>query len=135
MKLLVDRLVSRGLLDANERAAFIESHREDVGHQVLETNIKQNVLLQAERHGVIPGVSAYIRLIHDLQENAGLVREVEFIPSDQEIEERYAQTGITLSPELSVLAAYVKIHLTEELEKTTFADDPYLRLLHPSYAA
>lgn len=127
IKILVDRLVSRGLLDANERAAFIESHREDVGHQVLETNIKQNVLLQAERHGVIPGVSAYIRLIHDLEENAGLVREVEFIPSDQEIEERYAQTGITLtSPELSVLAAYVKIHLTEELEKTTFADDPYL---------
>ena len=134
IKILVDRLVSRGLLEADERAAFIESHREDVGQQVLETNVEQNVLLQAERHGVIPGVSAYIRLIHDLEEHAGLVRAVEFIPTDEEIEERYAETGITLtSPELSVLAAYVKIHLTEELEKTNFADDPYLERVLREY--
>ncbi|GGH66061.1 NAD-glutamate dehydrogenase [Rothia aerolata] len=127
IKILVDRLVARGLLSAEERASFIESHREDVGQQVLETNREQNVLLQAERHGVIPGVSAYTRLIRDLEENAGLVREVEFIPTDEQIQERFEKHGITLTgPELSVLAAYVKIHLTEELEKTDFADDPYL---------
>lgn len=127
IKILVDRLVARGLLSAEERAAFIESHREDVGQQVLETNVEQNVLLQAERHGVIPGVEAYIRLIDYLEEHAGLVREVEFIPTTADIRERYEKTGITLtSPELSVLAAYVKIHLTEELSKTNFADDHYL---------
>ncbi len=127
IKILVDRLVTRGLLDAEERAGFIESHREDVGQQVLKTNVEQNVLLQAERRGVIPGVSAYIRLIHDLEEHAGLVRAVEFIPTDEHILQRYEETGITLtSPELSVLAAYVKIHLTAELEKTDFAEDPYL---------
>lgn len=134
IKILVDRLVARGLLDANERAAFIESHREAVGEQVLQTNVEQNVLLQAERQGVIPGVSAYIRLIRDLEEHAGLVRSVEFIPTDEEIEERFEKTGITLtSPEFSVLAAYVKIHLTEELEKTDFADDPFLERVLREY--
>ena len=31
-------------------------------------------------------------------------------------------------PELSVLAAYVKIYLTHALEETDFADDPYLEV-------
>lgn len=127
IKILVDRLVAAGKLSKDERASFIESHREDVGAQVLQTNLEQNVLLQAERHGVVPGVEAYIRLIRDLEKNAGLNRDVEFIPTDKQIRARYESTGITLtSPELSVLAAYVKIHLTHELEKTNFADDPWL---------
>ncbi|WP_237188385.1 NAD-glutamate dehydrogenase [Rothia nasimurium] len=127
IKILVDRLVTAGELTAEERAGFIEAQREEVGAQVLKTNREQNVLLQAERHGVIPGVEAYIRLIHDLEKNAGLNRAVEFLPTDEEIRARYEATGETLNgPELAVLAAYVKIHLTAELEKTDLADDPYL---------
>ncbi|MDO4897842.1 MAG: NAD-glutamate dehydrogenase [Rothia sp. (in: high G+C Gram-positive bacteria)] len=127
IKILVDRLVARGELAAEERAAFIEAQREDVGGQVLQANRRQNVLLQAERHGVVPGVEVYIRLIHDLEKNAGLNREVEFLPTDEVIRERFAATGEALNgPELAVLAAYVKIHLTEQLEATDLADDPYL---------
>ncbi|WP_237232915.1 NAD-glutamate dehydrogenase [Rothia nasisuis] len=127
IKILVDRLVTAGELPASERAGFIEAQREDVGAQVLLTNVEQNVLLQAERHGVIPGVEAYIRLIHDLEERAGLNREVEFLPTDEEIRERYEAAGETLNgPELAVLAAYVKIHLAGQLEQTDIADDPYL---------
>ena len=134
IKILVDRLVTAGELSAEERAGFIEAQREDVGAQVLRTNVEQNVLLQAERHGVVPGVEAYIRLIHDLEEHAGLNREVEFLPTDEEIRERYEATGETLNgPELAVLAAYVKIHLTAELEKTDLADDPYLARVLTEY--
>ncbi|MFW0120467.1 NAD-glutamate dehydrogenase [Rothia sp. CCM 9419] len=134
IKILIDRLIAQGKLSPEERATFIEAQREDVGQQVLETNREQNVLLQAERHGVIPGVSAYIRLIHDLEKHAGLVREVEFIPDDEHIRERYEQTGITLtSPEFSVLTAYVKMHLTAELCKTSFAEDPYLHRILQEY--
>lgn len=134
IKILVDRLVAHGELSAEERAHFIEVQREDVGHQVLETNKQQNVLLQAERHGVVPGVEAYIRLIAYLEAKAGLVRDVEFIPSDEHIRERFKETGITLtSPELSILAAYVKINLTEELEKTNFASDPWLASVLENY--
>lgn len=134
IKILVDRLVAHGELSGEERASFIEAQREDVGAQVLETNRRQNVLLQAERHGVIPGVEGYIRLMHDLEKNAGLNREVEYLPTDQTIRERYEATGETLNgPELSVLAAYVKIHLTEQLEATDIADDPYLACVLTDY--
>ncbi|MDY3048284.1 MAG: NAD-glutamate dehydrogenase [Rothia sp. (in: high G+C Gram-positive bacteria)] len=134
IKILVDRLVAAGELPAEERAGFIEAQREEVGAQVLRTNIEQNVLLQAERLGVVPGVEAYIRLIHDLEERAGLNRAVEFLPTDEQIRERYASKGETLTgPELAVLAAYVKIHLTAELEKTDLADDPYLSRVLAEY--
>lgn len=134
IKILVDRLVSAGKLSAEERAAFIEAQREEVGQQVLKTNREQNVLLQAERHGVVPGVEVYIRLIQELEREAGLNREVEFLPTDQEIRKRYSKTGKTLTgPELAVLAAYVKIHLTEQLEATDIADDPYLESVLEDY--
>lgn len=127
IKILVDRLVARGELSSEERASFIESLQDEVGGKVLETNIDQNVLLQGEFHGSFLGTNLYKRLMHDLEEHAGLNRAVEFLPTDEELDERLETTGDRLTrPELAVLAAYVKIYLTHALEQTDFADDPYL---------
>lgn len=127
IKILVDRLVARGELPVEERASFIESLQDEVGGKVLETNVDQNVLLQGEFHGSFLGTNLYKRLMHDLEEHAGLNRAVEFLPTDEELDERLETTGDRLTrPELAVLAAYVKIYLTHALEQTDFADDPYL---------
>ena len=72
--------------------------------------------------------------MRDLEEHAGLNRTVEFLPTDEELDERLETTGDRLTrPELSVLAAYVKIYLTHALEQTDFADDPYLEGVLRSY--
>ena len=127
IKILVDRLVARGELSSEERASFIESLQDEGGGKVLETNVDQNVLLQGEFHGSFLGTNLYKRLMHDLEEHAGLNRAVEFLPTDEELDERLETTGDRLTrPELAVLAAYVKIYLTHALEQTDFADDPYL---------
>lgn len=127
IKILVDRLVARGELSSEERASFIESLQDEVGGKVLETNVDQNVLLQGEFHGSFLGTNLYKRLMHDLEEHAGLNRAVEFLPTDEDLDERLETTGDRLTrPELAVLAAYVKIYLTHALEQTDFADDPYL---------
>ena len=134
IKILVDRLVARGELSSEERASFIESLQDEVGGKVLETNVNQNVLLQGEFHGSFLGTNLYKRLMHDLEEHAGLNRAVEFLPTDEELDERLETTGDRLTrPELSVLAAYVKIYLTHALEQTDFADDPYLEGVLRSY--
>ena len=134
IKILVDRLVARGELSSEERASFIESLQDEVGGKVLETNVNQNVLLQGEFHGSFLGTNLYKRLMHDLEEHAGLNRAVEFLPTDEELDERLETTGDRLTrPELAVLAAYVKIYLTHALEQTDFADDPYLEGVLRSY--
>ena len=134
IKILVDRLVARGELSSEERASFIESLQNEVGGKVLETNVNQNVLLQGEFHGSFLGTNLYKRLMHDLEEHAGLNRAVEFLPTDEELDERLETTGDRLTrPELAVLAAYVKIYLTHALEQTDFADDPYLEGVLRSY--
>lgn len=59
-------------------------------------------------------------------EQAGLLdRDLEFLPSDAELAERQKQ-GVPLTrPELAVLLAYSKIHLTAELIGSAVPDDPY----------
>lgn len=134
IKILVDRLVARGELAPEERASFIESLRDEVGAKVLETNVEQNVLLQGEFNYGTLGIDVYKRLMRDLEKHAGLNRTVEFLPTDKELQARFDTTGEMLTrPELSVLAAYVKIYLTHALEETDFADDPYLEGLLREY--
>src|SRR5690606_35222046 len=54
-----------------------------------------------------------------------LDRELEFLPNDEEIEERRrARLGLT-RPELAVLLSHAKIRLTASLIHTDIPDDPF----------
>jgi glutamate dehydrogenase len=60
-------------------------------------------------------------------ERGGLLdRELEFLPSTEEVAERIDRGQGLTAPELSVLMAYTKIVLAEELIETTLPDDPFL---------
>ncbi|WP_129360196.1 MULTISPECIES: NAD-glutamate dehydrogenase domain-containing protein [Micrococcaceae] len=131
LKILVDRLVERGEINREERARFIEEQVDEVSEMVLRSNRDQNMLLHAERLGTRPTNSSAPRFIHFLQEHAGLNRDVEFLPSDKELEKRRENGERLTSPELSVLTAYSKIELTQALLDAGFGDDPWLEeVLH-----
>ncbi|MEX5271075.1 NAD-glutamate dehydrogenase [Kocuria sabuli] len=125
IKILVDRMVVAGELSAEERAGFIEAMTDEVAGLVLETNVAQNVLLTTERARVRVLNEAYIRFMHWLEETAELDRTIEFLPTDEELRAR-VQAGQSLtSPELSVLAAYAKIQLSQALVEGGLAEDPW----------
>ena len=125
IKILVDRMVEAGKLDRDERADFIESMTDEVADLVLRTNVAQNVLLTTERARGPEFAETFIRLMHWLEEEADLDRELEFLPTDEELRER-AENGESLTgPELSVLTAYTKIQLTGALTHSDLADDPW----------
>lgn len=123
LKILVDRLITSGEISAEDRTALIEAQVEEVGQQVLESNINQNILLQAERmdgadlFAVAPAYIAY------LVENAHLEREVEFLPSDEALAQRTEAGEKLTGPELAVIAAYTKLWLTQLLVEEDFAED------------
>jgi glutamate dehydrogenase len=133
IKILVDDLVERGLLEAGERSGFIEEQTDAVARLVLETNREQNSLLQAERMGTMPTNFTAARLMRHLEEHAGLNREIEFLPSDDQLEQRISEGWGLTGPELAVLTAYVKIDLTDSLLEGGFGKDPWLAEILDEY--
>ena len=73
------------------------------------------------------------RLIHWLEERGDLDRELEFLPSDAELDRR-ASEGLGLkSPEFSVLVAYSKLALKEDLLSSELPDDPWFQATLADY--
>ena len=127
IKIFVDRMVRAGRLQPGERAEFLQSMTDEVGHLVLQDNIDQNVLLLNDRQRVIEWSPSYERMMDWLEKKADLDRGLEALPTTAELRKRIdGGQGLT-SPELSVLAAYAKIELTKVLSASTLADDPYFR--------
>ncbi len=127
IKVLLDRVVDEGDLTGKQRNALLERMTDEVGRLVLDHNDEQNLAL-ANSVAVAPSLlhvhSDWMRRM----ERAGLLdREIEFLPNTKEIARR-RELGVGLTqPELSVLLAYTKIVLAEELLDSDVPDDPFLR--------
>ncbi|WP_270886695.1 NAD-glutamate dehydrogenase [Pedococcus sp. 5OH_020] len=127
IKILLTALVRSGDMTLKQRNALLASMTDEVAHQVLRDNYEQNVLLgnaRAQEHPMLP---VHQRLIHWLEERGDLDRALEFLPSDAEIDRR-SQAGKGLkSPEFSVLVAYAKLALKEDLLPSELPDDPWFQ--------
>ncbi len=70
-------------------------------------------------------LTVHKRFIRELERRGDLDRALEFLPSDSEIDERHAAgVGLT-SPEFSVLVAYSKMTLAEDLLASELPDEPW----------
>ena len=66
------------------------------------------------------------RFIRFLERAGRLNRAIEFLPTDDEIQERKARgIGLT-SPEMAVLLAYSKMWLSDELMASDLPEDPWI---------
>ncbi|MCU1515631.1 MAG: glutamate dehydrogenase, partial [Pseudarthrobacter sp.] len=127
IKIFVDRMVAAGKLSAEERAGFLSSMTDEVGRLVLQDNVDQNILLLNDRMRVAEWSPSYERLMDRLEKSADLKRDLEALPTTDTLRERLSQGQGLTSPELSVLAAYAKIELTNALRDSDLADDPWFR--------
>jgi len=133
IKILLTGLMRDGDLTLKQRNTVLASMTDEVAQQVLRDNYEQNVLLgnaRAQEHAMLP---VHKRLIHWLEERGDLDRELEFLPSDGEIDRRQ-DAGLGLkSPEFSVLVAYAKLALKEDLLPTGLPDDPWFQATLTDY--
>jgi glutamate dehydrogenase len=125
IKILLDQAVHAGDLTVKQRNKVLAEQTDEVARLVLRDNIDQNIALANAQWQAPELIDAHGRLMRRLVKDGLLDRELEFLPSDKQLaERRAASTGLT-QPELSVLLAYVKIVLADELFFSSVVDDPY----------
>jgi glutamate dehydrogenase len=125
IKILLDQIVRDGDLTAKQRNALLATMTDEVGDLVLRDNYEQNVVLGNARVQAHSMLTVHQRFIRALEERGDLDRALEFLPSDSEIVARNSAGEGLSAPELSVLLAYSKITLTDDLLDTAIAEEPW----------
>jgi glutamate dehydrogenase len=126
IKILLNSVVARGDLTYKHRNRLLEDMTESVSELVLENNYRQAQAISLAESESARRIGEYTRLISRLEESGRLNRELEFLPSNDELlERRAAGRGLT-RPELSVLVSYSKGILKEELSASVIPNDSYL---------
>jgi glutamate dehydrogenase len=126
IKVLLDRVVRAGDLTGKQRNEFLASMTDEVAQLVLTDNYEQNVALATAGWLAEPLLHVHEDWMCRLEREGFLDRELEFLPSSEEVAERLDRGEGLTAPELSTLLAYTKIVLAEELLDSRLPDDPFL---------
>ncbi|CAM3968442.1 NAD-glutamate dehydrogenase [Ectopseudomonas alcaliphila] len=126
IKILLGEIVSGGDMTEKQRNKLLAEMTDDVSELVLGNNYKQTQALSLAERRAREHVGEYKRLMNALESAGKLDRALEFLPSDEELNERATNGQGLTRPELSVLISYSKIDLKESLLKSLVPDDEYL---------
>ncbi|MGF6694700.1 glutamate dehydrogenase [Metapseudomonas resinovorans] len=126
IKILLNEIVAAGDMTGKQRNKLLAEMTDDVGNLVLGNNYKQTQALSLAQRRAREKIGEYKRLVAALEAAGKLDRGLEFLPSDEELNERIANGQGLTRPELSVLISYSKIDLKESLLKSLVPDDDYL---------
>ena len=126
IKILLGLAISDGEMTLKQRNALLPQMTDDVAALVLRDNYFQSQALSiAGRQGVAL-IDQQARFIRFLERAGRLNRAIEFLPGDDEMQERKARgVGLT-SPEMAVLLAYSKMWLSDELIASDLPEDPWI---------
>jgi len=125
IKILLNQIVASGDMTEKQRNKVLLSMTDEVGDIVLRENFlqAQSISVSEERSGKM--VKELMRFIHWLEKENKLDRELEFLPSDEELIDRASQGNGLTRAELAVLTAYGKMVLKEELCVPEVAKEPF----------
>ncbi len=126
IKIALSIPVRDGRLAIAARNALLAGMTDEIAALVLRNNYLQPLALSlCERRGM-EEFGFLQRLMQTLEARGLLDRAVEFLPDDVQLAERRRRLQPFTRPELSVLLAYAKLALYEDLLESAVPDDPYL---------
>ena len=125
IKILLNALVSAGDLTLKQRNNLLFEMTDDVGELVIQDCYRQTESISITQLSGGSQLKEQLRFIHNLEKEGNLNREIEFIPTDDEISDRLAASQGLTRPELSVLIAYGKMMLKERFNIPEITENPY----------
>lgn len=125
LKIPLTGLIQIGELTYKQRNRLLREMSDEVVRLVLEDNYSQNVLLGHSRERGGKRLGAYLRLLHYLEDRGLLDRELESLPTDAELHAREKSNEGLTSPERSILLAYVKLALKQDINASGLPDEAW----------
>ncbi|MCP3126939.1 NAD-glutamate dehydrogenase [Shewanella sp. KJ2020] len=133
IKILLNAMVTEGELTLKQRNRLLEEMTEEVGQIVLQDCKDQTRTISVTQVRGAEQLKEQIRFIQYLEKEGKLDRALEFLPSEEELAERLASGRALTRPELSVLVAYAKMVLKEQLVTPEITEDTLLSQLLIAY--
>ncbi len=133
IKILLKSMMEDGHYDTKSRNKLLASMTDNVSDLVLQNNYMQTQTLSFMHHLSSKRIGAKAHLIRLLEQKGLLDREIEFLPSDTEMERRRKNNEGLSRPELCVLLSYAKLDLFDQVINSKLLDDPWLRRLVVNY--
>ncbi|MGH3910911.1 MAG: NAD-glutamate dehydrogenase domain-containing protein, partial [Pseudonocardiaceae bacterium] len=136
IKILLNRQVgsgSAGALSPGQRDALLVEMTDEVAALVLADNAAQNALLGVGRGHAAEMVSVHGRLVKHLEQDRGLDRRLEALPTRAQFAALQSAGQGLSSPELCTLLAHVKLTLTDEVLASDLPDAAVFRGRLPEY--
>jgi glutamate dehydrogenase len=126
IKILLDMAVQEGELTALQRNRLLLEMTDEVAGKVLADNDAQTRILSIMQAQAPILLEQQGELIRRFCQQGLLDRDLEALPSEEELAERKAaHEGLSL-PELAVLLAYCKNRLNDELMSSDVPEDPFI---------
>ena len=127
IKILLNKEVMAGRLTMPDRNEFLASMTDSVAELVLHNNERQTQAISLAMHRSDQQHAEYQRFMAWLEESGRLDRELEFLPTDDQLNERINRNKpVWTRPELSVLVCYSKVMLKEVLLQADLLSEPWL---------
>jgi len=126
IKILLNPAVHEKRLTRAARNRLLASMTDEVAELVLRDNYLQTQAISVAQTYGHDRLMEHADLIRILERSAHLDRALEGLPSEEEIETRYAAGEGLTRPELAVIISYAKIHLFNELLNSDVPEDAAL---------
>lgn len=133
IKIPLNQLMQSGQLTHAQRDPLLHAMSDELAHAVLDDNYRQSTSLSVQANHSVNMLDAHSGLMRSLEREGLLNRTVEFLPDEEQINERRKQAVGLTRPELAVLMSYSKISLFNALLASTVIDDSYFDQLLLSY--
>lgn len=115
IKILVNELVAQSDLTTKQRNQLLQSMTQQVSELVLKHNYQQNRAITLIQRNLINKLNDLRWLIEHLENKGNLNRQLENIPENEILQERALRNETLVRPEISVLLAYSKQLLKQQL--------------------
>ena len=133
IKILLGGAVADGEMTLPERDELLAAMTDEVAELVLRDNYEQATALgnaAAQAHSLLP---VHRRMLNEMERSGRLNRELEALPTDDELAARHETGDGLTAPEFAVLLAYVKIGLEREILADSLVDEPWTTRVLSNY--